>query len=64
MAFRNLRLYCFGDMIVGDAFLGPPRIPDALTHVSSCLSHVYCRMKSIIPRTSSLFSSSTPTNNE
>lgn len=43
MAFLNLFLYCIGDMTVGDSFLGPPRMPEAFTHVSSCLSQVYWR---------------------
>jgi hypothetical protein len=33
--------YCFGDMMVGSLPL-PPRMPLLFTHVSSCLSHVYC----------------------
>lgn len=64
IAFRNLFLYCLGEIMVGEAFLGPPSMPDALTHVSKCLSQVYCLMKSIIPITSSLRSSSTPTSKE
>lgn len=64
MAFLNRFLYCFGEITVGETFLGPPKIPEALTHVSRCLSHVYCLIKSMIPNTSSCFSSSTPTSRE
>ncbi|WVZ87816.1 hypothetical protein U9M48_034393 [Paspalum notatum var. saurae] len=40
MNFLNLFLYSLGETTVGDSFLGTTR--DAFTHVSSCLSHVYC----------------------
>ena len=40
-AHLNLLQYCFGDIMVGSLPL-PPRMPLDLTHVSSCLSHVYC----------------------
>lgn len=39
----------------------PPRMPDPFTHVSSCLSHVYWRMKSMIATASTWLSLSTPT---
>lgn len=41
MAARKRRRYCLGEMTVGS--FPPARMPVDLTHVSSCLSHVYCR---------------------
>lgn len=59
--FLNLHLYSIGDMTVGWTFFGTR---EDFTQVSSCLSHVYCLRKSIIPHTSSRFWVSTPTSNE
>ncbi len=43
--FRKPRLkrreYCLGEMTVG-SLPAPPRMPLFFTHVSTCLSHVYC----------------------
>lgn len=40
MNFLNLFLYSFGEITVGETFLGTTR--EVFTHVSSCLSQVYC----------------------
>jgi len=38
------RLYCLGEMTVG-SLPAPPRMPLFFTHVSTCLSQVYCRQQ-------------------
>ena len=45
MAALKRRQYCFGEMTVGSLPAPPPRITEDLTHVSSCLSQVYCRQQ-------------------
>lgn len=44
----NRLQYCLGDMIVG-SLPAPPSMPVDLTHVSSCLSHVYCLRVGVPP---------------
>lgn len=41
-AHLKRREYCLGEMTVG-SLPAPPRMPLFFTHVSTCLSHVYCR---------------------
>ena len=45
MAALKRRQYCLGEMTVGSLPAPPPRITEDLTHVSSCLSQVYCRQQ-------------------
>ena len=52
-----------GGLVLG--LLGPPRMPEAFTHVSSCLSQVYCCRKSMMQTANhQLFSSLMPTRSE
>ena len=45
MAALKRRQYCLGEMTVGSLPAPPPRITEDFTHVSSCLSQVYCRQQ-------------------
>lgn len=53
IASRNRFLYSLGLVTVG-RFLFPPAKPRSLIHDSNFLSHVYVRMQSMMPTTSSL----------
>lgn len=58
IASRNRDLYSFGLVTVG-RLRPPPANPRSLIQLSSFLSHVYVRIQSMIPTTSSLRASST-----
>src|SRR3569833_3270754 len=63
MASRNRDLYSFGLVTVG-RLRPPPAKPRSLIQLSSFLSHVYVRMQSMMPTTSSFLDSSTATMRE